>query len=166
MIKLINILKEITEKVYKDDSNTWTHLTNKVEVLSNIKREKAFLGINEDLDEFNYTINVKLSGDKQNPNVPNFYKGGLYGVNSTKIKYLITFKAKETYPGDSFESTNWKEVDYPLIPNENRGNRLSFQISRKIGVLKPEYRGIDNFNFYQYDSGMDKYVPLNLDKID
>jgi hypothetical protein len=166
MIKLINILKEITEDIYKDDSNTWTHVTSKVEVLSNIKREKAFIGINEDLDDFSYVINLKLSADKQNSTAPNFYKGGLYDGGSSKSKYLITFKAKESYPGDSFEATNWKEVDYPMIPNGNRVNRVSFQKSSKIGILKPEYRDIDNFKFYQYDPSTDNYVPLNLDKID
>lgn len=166
MIKLINILKEITGEEYKDDSNTWTHLTDKIEVLKSIKQEKAFYGINEDPEEFNYTINVKLSADKQNPNSPNFLKGELYNGGKNKLKYLITFKSPKSYPGDNFESSNWKDVDYPLIPNGNRGNRLSFQKSSKIGILKPEYRDIDGFNFYKYDAGTDKYVAMNIDKID
>lgn len=36
MIKLINILKEIAN-IYKDDSDTWTHTTNRDEVIKNFK---------------------------------------------------------------------------------------------------------------------------------
>jgi len=36
VIKLINILKEIAN-IYKDDSDTWTHTTNRDEVIKNFK---------------------------------------------------------------------------------------------------------------------------------
>lgn len=162
MIKLINILKEIAN-IYKDDSNTWTHTTNKDEVINSIKSKKKWLGVNEDLSDFSYVINARrLSADKQNTNVPNFYKGSIY-PGSTQ-KYLITFTSKQSYPGDNFESSNWGEVDYPLIPNSNRVNQISFKNSNKIGVLKPEYRDIKNFKFYKYDDTSKKYIEFDIEK--
>jgi len=158
MIKLLDLLFE--NNMYQNDNDTWTHTTNKDEVIKLIKSKGKWLGINEDPSEFNYTINTKLSADKQNPNVPNFLKGEIY-PGSTQ-KYLITIKPKQRYPGDSFESLNWKEVDYPLIPNSNRVNRKTFAISRKIGVLRPEYRDSDNFRFYQYDDNSKKYIEFNI----
>lgn len=161
MIKLVDILKEINN-IYQNDIDTWTHATDRVEVINTIKSKKKWLGVNEDPNDFSYTINAKrLSADKQNTNVPNFYKGSLYPGASQK--YLITFTPKQKYPGDNFESSNWKEVDYPLIPNSNRVNRLSFNASGKIGVLKPEYRGIENFKFYQLDPSTKKYVEFDIE---
>jgi hypothetical protein len=158
MIKLIDILFE--NNVYQNDNDTWTHTTNKDEVIKLIKSKGKWLGINEDPSEFNYTINTKLSGDKQNTNVPNFLKGGIY-PGATQ-KYLITIKPKQKYPGDNFESLNWKEVDYPLIPNGFRVNKKSFAASRNIGVLRPEYRDSDNFRFYQYDDNSKKYIEFDI----
>jgi hypothetical protein len=161
MIKLINILKEIAGEIYRDDSNTWTHVTNRLETIEAIKKAKTFWGVNEDASEFDYEINKGLSANRQNPNSPNFYKGKIYtGAEGTK--YLITFKAIKSFPGDSFESNDWKNVDYPLIPNSNRVNRLSFQKSANIGILKPEFRDIRNLKFYQYNPDTKKYVSFNI----
>lgn len=153
MIKLIDILKEIND-VYQNDADTWVHATSRDEVINSIKSKGKWLGINEDLNEFNYTINA------QNPNVPNFYKGAIYAGYDQK--YLITLRPKQKYPGDDFESLNWKEVDYPLIPNSARVNQKSFKDSKKIGVLKPEYRDSDNFRFYQYDNASKKYYEFDI----
>ena len=162
MIKLINILKEmyLDEAIeYKDDSNTWTHTTSNKVVIDSIIKNKKWLGVNEKLEDFSYDVNQKLSANKQNTNVPNFYKGTIYpGVSGT---YLITFKPKETYPGDNFESNNWKDVEFSLIPNANRTNKKSFKISGMIGVLKPEFRSIENFKFYKLGSDK-KYYEFNI----
>lgn len=95
MIKLINILKEmyLNEAIeYKDNSNTWTHTTSNKVVIDSIIKNKKWLGVNEKLEDFSYDVNQKLSANKQNTNVPNFYKGTIYpGVSGT---YLITFKPK------------------------------------------------------------------------
>ena len=156
MIKFITILNEISSEVYSDSPNTWTHVTNRPETIEAIKKAKMFWGINEEASEFNYEINKGLSANKQNPNSPNFYRGKLYP--GTKGTYLITFKATKSFPVDDFESNDWKTVDYPLIPNGNRGNRISFQKSYNIGVLKPEFRDAKNFKFYQYDPSTKKYL--------
>jgi len=118
---------------------------------------QAFWGINEYASDFDYEINKGLSANKQNQNSPNFYKGKLYpGTEGTL--YLIAFKVNKSFPGDDFESNDWKNVDYPLIPNGNRQNRLSFQKSANIGILKPEFRDIKNLKFYQYNPDIKKYV--------
>lgn len=163
MIKLIDILKEIND-VYQNDADTWVHATSRDEVINSIKSKGKWLGINEDPSEFSYTINPKISGDRQNSNVPNFNKGAIYAGYDQK--YLITLKPKQKYPGDDFESLNWKEVDYPLIPNSGRFNKKSFKDSSKIGVLKPEYRDSDNFRFYQYDNASKKYYEFDIDEFD
>jgi len=157
MIKLIDLLNEIAGEIYHDDSNTWTHLTNHSEAIEAIKKAKALWGINEYASDFDYEINKGLSANRQNQNSPNFYKGKLY-PNTEGTKYLITFKATKSFPGDGFESNDWKNVDYPLIPNGNRQNRLSFQKSANIGILKPEFRDIKNLKFYQYNPDIKKYV--------
>jgi hypothetical protein len=161
MIKLVDLLKEIAGEIYRDDSNTWTHVTNRPETIEAIKKAKAFWGINEDASEFDYEINKGLSANRQNSNSPNFYKGKLY-PNTEGTQYLITFKATKSFPGDDFESDNWKTIDYPVIPNGNRQNRLSFKKSANIGVLKPEFRGIKNFKFYQYNPDTKKYVSFDI----
>lgn len=153
MIKLINILKEAVEGVYQDNPNTWTHVTSREETIQSIKQKKQFLGPNEDPKEFSYDINQGISANKQNQNVPNFLKGKIY-PGGEKSKYLITLTPKEPYPGDG--DKDWKTVKYPFIPNSNRANRKNFKISGGIGVLKPEYRDIKNFKFYQLEG--DKYV--------
>jgi hypothetical protein len=158
MIKLLDLLFE--NNVYQNDNDTWVHATSRDEAIKLIKSKGKWLGINEDPSEFNYAINTKLSGDTQNPNVPNFLKGEIYAGYDQK--YLITFKPKQRYPGDNFESLNWKEVDYPLIPNSGRFNKKSFVDSSKIGVLKPEYRDDNNFRFYQYDGISKKYYEFDI----
>ena len=164
MIKLLDLLFENND-VYPKDNDTWTHTTSRDEVIELIKSKGKWLGINEDLDEFNYTINSKkLSIDKQNPNVPNFKKGEIYA--DYYLKYLITIKPKQRYPGDNFESLNWKEVDYPLIPNLSRVNRKSFANSSKVGVLKPEYRDKKNFKFYKYNEDIKKYIEFDIDNFE
>jgi hypothetical protein len=161
MIKLIGILKEIVGEIYRDDSNTWTHVTDRSETIEAIKKAKAFWGINEDASDFSYEINKGISANKQNQNSPNFYKGKLYpGTEGTL--YLITLKVTKSFPGDNFESNDWKTVDYPLIPNGNRVNRISFKKSDNIGILKPEFRGIKNFKFYQYNPDTKKYVSFDI----
>ena len=167
--QLKQIIKEEIRKVlnedkpieYKDDSNTWTHLTPNVESIEKIQKSKAFWGINEHANEFNYEINKGLSGNKQNQNSPNFYRGKLY-PGAEGAQYLITFKSTKSFPGDDFESNDWKNVDYPLIPNGNRTNRISFKKSNNIGILKPEFRDIKNFKFYKYDGVSKKYVEFNI----
>lgn len=160
-MRLLQLLKEVTLAAeYRDDPNTWTHLSNRDEVINAIKSKKQFLGINEDLSEFNYEVNKGISANKQNPNSPNFLKGKIYSDKG--LKYLITFTAKQKYPGDDFESRNWKEVDFPFIPNSNRANKVSFKISGGIGVLKPEYRNIDNFKFYKYNEDSKKYIEFKI----
>lgn len=161
-MKFIDILKEAISRLeYSDNSNTWTHVTNRDETIDQIKSKKLFLGPNEDTSEFNYEINKGISANKQNTNVPNFYRGKIYpgGFGS---KYLITLKPKQSYPGDDFESQNWKDVDYPFIPNSNRANKISFKKSGDVGVLKPEYRDIDNFKFYRYDDNSKKYIEFDI----
>ena len=163
MIKLIDILNELTSKKpieYKDNPNTWTHLTNRPETIKIIKKAKAFWGINERADEFSYEINKGLSGNRQNPNSPNFYRGKLY-PGTEGIQYLITFNSSKSFPGNNFESNDWSTVDYPLIPNGNRVNRISFQKSDNIGILKPEFRDIKNFKFYKYNNVSKKYEEFN-----
>jgi hypothetical protein len=149
--------------VYQNNDDTWTHITSKDEVIELIKSKGKWLGINEDPNEFNYAI-TRISPDKQNTNTPNFLKGKLY-LGPTH-KYLITFKPKQKYPGDNFESLNWKEVDYPLIPNSNRANKKSFAASDKIGVLKPEYRDKKNFKFYKYNEDIKKYIEFDIDNFE
>lgn len=163
MIKLINILKEInSEEIYKDDSNTWTHVSKNENTIKSIVQKGKFLGINENLNEFSYEINPKISANKQNTNSPNFYQGKIYpGAEGTL--YLITFTTNKSYPGDDFESSNWKEVDYPVIPNGNRMNRVSFKKSSNIGILKPEYRDIKNFKFYKYNG--ENYIKFDPKEI-
>jgi len=161
MIKLINILKEVTNEIYRDDPNTWTHVTNKFETIEGIKKAKAFWGLSEDDSEFSYEINKGVSANKQNQNSPNFYKGKLYpGTEGTL--YLIAFKVNKSFPGDDFESNDWKTIDYPLIPNGNRVNRISFKKSANIGILKPEFRDIKNFKFYKYDLNTKKYISFKV----
>ena len=164
MIKLIDILNELTSKKpieYKDNPNTWTHLTNRPETIEAIRKAKAFWVVNESASDFSYEINSGLSANKQNQNSPNFYRGKLY-IGTEGTPYLITFKATKSFPGDDFESNDWKTVDYPLIPNGNRTNRISFKKSANIGILKPEFRGIRNFKFYKYDPGTKKYVSFDI----
>ena len=157
---LVEVLNEAAE-VYKDDPSTWTHVTSREETIQQIKHKKAFFGPNESPSDFQYEINKGISANKQNQNSPNFYKGSIYpGAEGTA--YLIAFKAKQTYPGDDFESQDWKEVDYPLIPNGNRVNRVSFKKSNNIGVLKPEYRGINNFTLYKYNAESKQYVEFDI----
>ncbi len=148
---------------YRDDSNTWTHVTSRDEAIQKIKQQKKFLGPNEDTSEFSYEINKGVSANKQNPNSPNFYKGKLY-PGAEGGKYLITITPKQSYPGDDFISDNWKDVDYPLIPNGNRTNKQSFKKSSNIGVLKPEYRNVDNLTFYKYNEDTKTYEEFNIDE--
>lgn len=164
MIKLIDILKEaLSSDIYRDEENVWTHVTNKKEVIDNIKKAKAFWGVNEKKEDFTYYIPLsgkeKLTAGKQNSSSPNFYKGKIY-LGGEGIKYLITFKSPKPYPGDSKESNNWEEIDYPLIPNGNRANKISFNNSANIGILKPEFRDIKNFKFYEYDEENKVYKEL------
>jgi hypothetical protein len=166
MIKLINILKEIAGDVYKDDSNTWTHITNSDELIQTIKKKGEWIGKNENLKDFQYDVSTEtFILSRNNSNSPNFYKGKLYPSKSFH-KYLITFKPNKSYPGDDFESLNWKEVDYPLIPNSNRINKISFNKSGDIGVLKPEYRDIKNFKFYQLDPNTKKFIEFDINTIE
>ena len=164
MIKLLDLLNELTSKKpieYKDNPNTWTHVTSNKEVISDIIKNKKWLGVNEKLEDFSYEVNKKLSANKQNTNVPNFYKGTIY-PGASGGTYLITFKVVKNYPGDNFESNNWSTVDYPLIPNSNRVNKISFNKSGLIGILKPESRAIKNFKFHKYNNISKKYEEFNI----
>lgn len=162
MIKLIDILKEVAG-TYRDGDNIWTHGTNRDETISTIKSTKKFFGPGETAGSFEYDINKGLSPNRQNYNSPNFFRGKLYpGVENSK--YLITFEPKQKYPGDDFDSENWSNVDYPLIPNGNRMNRRSFKKSDNIGIIKPEYRDIKNFKFYKKDPNTNQFVEFDINK--
>lgn len=174
MIKLGDLLREVvgdaeipqeayTGKTYSNNPNVWTHGTNRDETIQTIKSKGEFFGINETPDSFQYEIIKGISGNKQNSNSPNFLKGDLYpGVE--EVKYLITFDAKQSYPGDDFESDNWKDVDYPLIPNRFRVNKTNFNKSGEIGVLKPEFRDIKYFRFYKLNPDDKKFHEFDIDK--
>jgi len=162
MIKLVDLLIEIT--TYSDKPNTWVHVTSKDETIEKIKGTGKFLGIDENLDEFEYEVQKGLKINKNNPNSPNFYKDEIYPVGvPNDIKYVIVFSTDKKYPGDDAEYQNWKEVDYPVIPNGNRVNRLSFKQSSKIGILKPKYRDKKFFKFYQYNPENKKHEEFNIE---
>jgi hypothetical protein len=161
MIKLINILQEVVGSIYKDDPNTWTHATNRDEVIQSIKQKGKWIGKDENLDAFVYKVQPgRFITSKDNGSVPNFFKGKPYpGTEGTK--YLITFTPKQQFP--DIESYDWSEVDYPLMPSKNFSNNKSFKQSGNIGILKPEYRDKKNFKFYKFDGK--NYVEFDINNI-
>lgn len=164
MIKLIDILKEING-VYQDDGNTWTHFSRNEDLIKYLKLKKKWIGKDENLNNFDYEVeNSRFATARANRTSPNFLKGKAY-PGTQGSQYLITITPKENYPGDDFESFNWGEekFKFPLIPNLNGSNKKSFKASMLVGVLRPEYRDIDNFRFYEYNQEDKKYHEFNIE---
>ena len=116
------------------EENIFTHVTQSLDAIKNWIEGGQVLGKNEKLEEFDTDVapEGKLSIEKHNTNVPNFQKGGLYGGKIGKAKFVVVRKGQENF-----------------TPNSNRVNQSSFEKSTGIGVLNPENRGIENFEFYK-----------------
>lgn len=164
MIKLYDILLEIGG-IYQDDDNTWTHFTRNEDLIKYLKEKKKWIGRGESMENFDYEVPVGgLSITRANRTSPNFLKGEAY-PGAYGLQYLVTLTPKERYPGDNFESLNWGEekFKFPFIPNLNGVNKKSFKDSRFVGVLRPEYRDIDNFRFYEYNKEDKKYHEFDIE---
>lgn len=162
-MKLIDILLEIGD-IYQNNDNTWTHFTKNEDLIKYLKLKKKWVGRDENLENFDYEVqNSRFSITRANRSSPNFLKGKAY-PGAEGSQYLITMTPKEKYPGDDFESLNWEKEKFPFIPNLNGGNKKSFKDSMLVGVLRPEYRDIDNFRFYEYNEEDKKYHEFDIEK--
>ena len=167
MIKLIDILREIVEdleipqeaytgKVYSNSSNIWTHVSRHDEIIEDIKKKRKWVSINEDLSSFVYgtehTKGKKFYLSKDNKSSAYMQKGTLY-ISEPTEKYPIKWLITTDLPDDAFQ------------PNINGGNTDTLKQSHNIGVLKPEYRDIKNFEFYRFNPTDRKWYEFDINKI-
>lgn len=167
MIKLIDLLREMIEdleipqdaytgKVYSNSPNVWTHVTRHDAAIEDIKRKGKWLSRGEDLNHFVYgtehTKGKKFHLAKDNKNSVYMKKGELY-ISEPSEKYPIKWLITTDLPDDAFQ------------PNINGGNTDTLEQSHDIGVLKPEYRAIKNFQFYRYNPDDKKWHEFDINKI-
>jgi hypothetical protein len=135
MANAVRVLtKALTKTKFVQQPNVWTHLTNAPEIIPNIVKTKKWITPGEKLENFSTVVNNSdgvLSLSRENWLSPNMQLGKFFPGGGTE-KFLVTSKLPKT----AFQ------------PNVNRANWSTFEQSRNVGVLKPEFRGIENFNFY------------------
>lgn len=130
-IKNQNIPEKVTDQSFKNNDETWTHLTNSKELIESILAGNAFLGKGEDLANFTKEISTKkFNINKENGGSPYFQKGKFYGTPSQE--YLITTRGDEKF-----------------TPNINRTNASDLAQSGNVGVLNPEFRDAGNFDVWK-----------------
>jgi hypothetical protein len=167
VIKLLSILREVVEdlevpqdaytgKVYNNSPNVWTHVSRHDGVIEDIKKKRKWISRDEDLAHFVYGTDhlkgKKFSLSKDNKSSIYMKKGALY-ISEPSEKYPIKWLVTADLPDDAFQ------------PNINGGNTDSLEKSHDIGVLKPEYRDIKNFEFYKYNPTDKKWYEFNIDKL-
>ena len=167
MIKLIDILNEVIEdleipqeaytgKVYSNSSNIWTHVSRHDGIIEDIKKKRKWIGKHEDLSWFRYgtehTKDKKFYLSKDNKSSVYMQKGELY-ISEPTEKYPIKWLVTTDLPDDAFQ------------PNINGGNTDTLKQSHNIGVLKPEYRDIKNFEFYRFNPTDRKWYEFDINKI-
>lgn len=130
-----------TEK-YTPTDDSFTHLTNSKEAIDELIRTGRFIGKGESLGNFNLEVSTdSFSLSRDNAGSPYFQKGKFYGEPTQK--YLIVAKGDEKF-----------------TPNINHRNAESFENSKGVGVLKPEFRDISNLQIYERVG--DEYVPYDV----
>jgi hypothetical protein len=151
-LRVLSKAKTPTKFVQKP--TTWTHLTSSPEIIPNIVKTGQWITPGENL--LNFTTKVDnastLIGDsffvgKQNALAPNLQKGKFFSTPQPNHKFLITTDLAES----AFQ------------PNINRVNWSTFEQSKGVGVLKPQFRDMKNFNFYlQGDDGVFYLLDKNI----
>jgi len=142
--KLINKVKNFDQHIneglfdrfksvetFKQTPNIWTHTTHSEELINTLKNGGDFIGEKEDINQFNvpdigsFVIFV-------NQHSPNFKKGSIFH-GFEQHPYLIT----TDLPDEAFQP-NWNSKNYENLTD-----------SQNVGVLKPNYRGSENFKLWK-----------------
>jgi hypothetical protein len=118
-------------EIFKQNPNIWTHTTYSEELINHLKSGGDFIGKKEDLSKFNVPDKGSFA-TSVNQHSPNFKKGSIFHGFELH-PYLIT----TDLPDDAFQ------------PNWNSKNYDNFNDSQNIGVLKPGYRGSENFKLWK-----------------
>ena len=154
-LRVLSKAKTSTKFVQKPE--IWTHLSPAPEIIPNIVKTGKWIPPGENLFQFTTKVNtppvgmdlsnIGLSITKQNAKSPYFQKGKFFSPAQTKDKFLVT--------------TNLPESAFQ--PNVHYTNYSTFEQSRNVGVLKPQFRDMKNFNFYlQGDDGAFYLLDKNI----
>ena|ERR1035437_8030353 len=135
-------LKEVFDRfkrtiIFKQNPNIWTHTTYSEELINHLKNDGDFIGNKEDLNKFNIPIKGSFA-TFTNQHSPNFKKGSVF-QGFEQHPYLITTEL----PDEAFQ------------PNWNGKNYDNLKDSQNVGVLKPEYRGSENFKLWKMNKNGD-----------
>jgi hypothetical protein len=135
----------VNEQGQVDDKNvigdgSFTHKTKRIEAIEGWANSGQVVGVGEDIDAFEERVGTTLSerfsmeGNRQSPN---FQKGKLYGGGTSDVKggFVIVSKSDAV-------------TDEDVIPNRGFQNQDSFETSGGVGVIKPNKRGIENYDLY------------------
>jgi hypothetical protein len=130
--------KALVEDVVND--NSFTHRTSSIEAIETWANSGQVVGRGETINTFNDQVPATLServGGEQNRQSPNFQRGKIYGKGTADGKggFVIISKTDAV-------------TDEDVVPNRGFTNQLSFDKSRGVGVVKPNKRGIENYDVY------------------
>jgi hypothetical protein len=128
----------LVEDVVND--NSFTHRTPSIEAIETWANSGQVVGRGETINTFNDQVPATLServGGEQNRQSPNFQRGKIYGKGTADGKggFVIISKTDAI-------------TDEDVVPNRGFTNQPSFDKSRGVGVVKPNKRGIENYDVY------------------
>tara|TARA_B110000858_G_scaffold198534_1_gene266415 strand:- start:9660 stop:20510 length:10851 start_codon:yes stop_codon:yes gene_type:complete len=128
----------LVEDVVND--NSFTHRTPSIEAIETWANSGQVVGRGETINTFNDQVPATLServGGEQNRQSPNFQRGKIYGKGTADGKggFVIISKTDAV-------------TDEDVVPNRGFTNQPSFDKSRGVGVVKPNKRGIENYDVY------------------
>jgi hypothetical protein len=128
----------LVEDVVND--NSFTHRTPSIEAIETWANSGQVVGRGETINTFNEKVPATLServGGEQNRQSPNFQRGKIYGKGTADGKggFVIISKTDAV-------------TDEDVVPNRGFTNQPSFDKSRGVGVVKPNKRGIENYDVY------------------
>ena len=139
------VVVPVNEQGQVDDKNvigdgSFTHKTKRIEAIEGWANSGQVVGVGEDIDAFEERVGTTLSerfGMEGNRQSPNFQRGKLYGGGTSDVKggFVIVSKSDAV-------------TDEDVIPNRGFQNQDSFETSGGVGVIKPNKRGIENFDLY------------------
>ena len=119
-----------------ETEDTFTHQTSSEEAIRTWANSGQIVGRNETLADFDETVPKTLTEKATkkgfNRQSPNFQRGGFYGGIKEGIKFIVTAKG-----------------DNNFIPSQQFMNVDSFESSGGIATLRPDARGLDNFELYK-----------------
>lgn len=122
------------------NENSFTHVTLRPEAIEAWANSGQVIGVGEDIDAFEERVGTtieerfSMEGNRQSPN---FQRGKIYGngTNGAKGGFVIVSKSDAV-------------TDEDVVPNRGFQNQDSFETSNGVGVIKPNKRGIENFDLY------------------